>query len=99
MTSLPLQPRLKDYNGSNERMRREVAEYNAMAQRVVRHLNTLIAKDPRDIQAYDFDTIARELNLDTNEVASAIMYGGHNGITVGVGDSDRQKLTRFLSGT
>lgn len=95
MTDLPLQPRLDDYRGSKENLRRKVAEHNAMAQRVVDHLNTLIANDPRDLQQYIYADIAHDLRLSTDEVQSAVMYGGHNGITVGVTEEDRQALARF----
>lgn len=94
MTHFPLQPRLESYRGSKENLRRKAAEHNAMARRVVDHLNTLIANDPRDRQLYIYDSIARDLGLSADEVQSAVMYGGHNGITVGVTDEDRARYLK-----
>lgn len=97
MTALPLQPRLKSYRGAKEQLQRRTTDFNRMAQRVVDHVNTLIANDPREVQMYIFANIAIDLGLTTDEVRSAIYHGGYNGITVGVTDEDRIALARYKS--
>ncbi|MEZ2201885.1 hypothetical protein AAE027_07555 [Bradyrhizobium japonicum] len=92
---LPLQPRLMDYRGADPKKQRKVAEHNAMAQRVADHLNTLIANDPAPMQQYLWHGIARDLGLTTDKVESAVMYGGHNGITIGVTDEGRRAVARY----
>lgn len=92
---LPLQSRLKGYQGADPKKRRKVAEYNAMAQRVVDHLNTLIANDPDPMQQYFWHGIARDLGLTADEVRAAVMYGGHNGITVDVTEENRKAVARY----
>lgn len=94
MSVIPVRPQLKDYNGRNEARRRKVDEFNAMAQRVVDHVNILIANNPNEIQEYNFHLIAIDLGLSAEDVQSAIMYGGHNGITLGVGAEERRALER-----
>jgi hypothetical protein len=95
MAILPLQPRLKSYRGAKENLRRKNNEYNAMARRVVDHVNTLIANDPRETQQYIYDYIAIDLGLSRDEVRDAIYGGGNNGITVGVTAQDRTALARY----
>ncbi|WOH68668.1 hypothetical protein [Bradyrhizobium sp. BWA-3-5] len=97
MTKLPLEPRLDSYRGSKENLQRKAAEHNAMARRVVDHLNTLIANDPADMQQYLYHEIARDLGLTVEDVASVVMYGGHNGITVGVSEDGRRALAPYKS--
>jgi hypothetical protein len=92
MTQLPLQARLQNIRGSTERARRRVIDHNAMARRVVDHLNRLIANNPERNQQYFWADIARELSLSPEEVERAVMYGGHNGITIAVSDEDRTAL-------
>jgi hypothetical protein len=86
---------LDPYRGSKENLRRKATEHNAIARRVVDHLNTLIANDPGDQQNYLYYEIAHELGLTVEEVKSVVMYGGHNGITVGVDDAGRRALARY----
>lgn len=92
---LPLQPRLSDYRGSDPKKRRKADEHNAMAQRVVDHLNALIANDPAPMQQYFWHGIARDLGLTADDVESAVMHGGHNGITIGVTEDGRQAVARY----
>lgn len=92
---LPLQPRLKDYRGADPKKRRKVAEHNAMAQRVVDHLNTLIANDLEPMQQYLWYDVACDLGLTADDVESAVMYGGHNGITVDVTEENRRAVARY----
>ncbi|WP_027555094.1 hypothetical protein [Bradyrhizobium sp. Cp5.3] len=94
-TRLPLQPKLDPYRGSKDRLRRKAAEHNAMATRVVYHLNRLIADNPNDQQQYLWYEVARALGLTVEEVGSAVMYGGHNGITVGVTEEGRRALASY----
>lgn len=74
MTDLPLQPRLDPYRGSKENLRRKATEHNAMARKVVDHLNTLIANDPDDRQNYLYYEIARDLGLTVEEVESYVRW-------------------------
>jgi hypothetical protein len=67
----PITPRYNTYRESKENLRRKAAEHNAMANRVVEYLNTLIANDPSETQQYLYFTIARDLR-PTDEVRSAI---------------------------
>ncbi|TCU75308.1 hypothetical protein EDE08_103528 [Bradyrhizobium sp. R2.2-H] len=92
---LPLQPRLSDYRGSDPKKRRKADEHNAMAQRVVDHINTLIANDQAAMQQYLWYSVARDLKLTVEQVESAVMYGGHNGITVGVSEEGRRALAAY----
>ncbi|MCC8944199.1 hypothetical protein H8A97_03555 [Bradyrhizobium sp. Arg62] len=94
-TQLPLQPRLDPYRGSKDNLRRKKVQHNAMARRVVDHLNTLIANNPADRQQYLYYYVARDLGLTAEEVESAVMYGGHNGITVGVTEEGRRALASY----
>jgi hypothetical protein len=95
MTKLPLQPRLDGYRGSDRKKQLKASEHNAMARRVVDHLNNQIANDPDERQQYLYYEIARELELTVEQVESAVMYGGHNGITVGIDEEGRQQLARY----
>ncbi|WP_145984257.1 hypothetical protein [Bradyrhizobium nitroreducens] len=95
LMQLPLQPRLDGYRGADPRKRREASEHNAMAQRIVDHLNTLIANDPDPMQQYHWYEIARDLGLSPEDVESAVMYGGHNGITVDVTDENRRAVAGY----
>ncbi|KYK44902.1 hypothetical protein A1D31_11840 [Bradyrhizobium liaoningense] len=92
---LPLQPRLKDYRGADPKKRRKVADHNAVAQRVVEHLNTLIANDQAAMQEYLWHEVARDLGLAVEDVEAAVMHGGHNGITVGVTEEERRAIARY----
>lgn len=92
---LPLQPRLKDYRGADPKKRRKIAEHNAMAQRVVDHINSLIANDPDPLQQFHWYEVARDLNLSAEDVESSVMYGGHNGITVDVTEENRRAVARY----
>jgi hypothetical protein len=92
MSRLPVTPKFKLYRGSKEKLRRQAAAHNAMAQRVADHVNTLAANNPDEVQQYLFATIADDLGLTTDQVRSAISTGGHNGITFGVRDAERAAL-------
>lgn len=67
-----------------------------MAQQIADHLNRKIAKNPAEIQQYMFASIANELGMPVDVVRSAISDGGHNGITLGVREDERQALARYL---
>ncbi|WP_271565792.1 hypothetical protein [Bradyrhizobium sp. CCBAU 11386] len=66
-----------------------------MARRVVDHLNTLIANNPADRQQYLYYEVTHDLGLTAEEVESAVMYGGHNAITVGVTEEGRRALASY----
>lgn len=95
MPLLPLTPDFKVYRGSKENLRRKATEYNAIAQRVADHVNTLVANNPDEIQQYMFASIARDLRLTIDQVRSAIPDGGYNGITFSVLEAERQALARY----
>ena len=92
---LPLTPRLKQYSGNDPEKRRKAAERNAMAQRVVDHLNRLIAANPSETQSYAWAFVARDLKLTAEQVESSVAYGGNNGITIKIGPEDRPGLDRY----
>ena len=95
MSILPLEPRLKTYNGSNEKLTRKNNEHNRTAKRVVRHLNELIANNDNEDQQYFWADIAHDLEIGADEVQSAVRYGGHHGITLRVAATDRAALAWF----
>jgi hypothetical protein len=92
---VPVVPHFKHYRGGKENIRQKTEQFNAMAQRVADHLNTLIANNPDEIQQYLFYSIARDLHLTVDDVRSAISDGGYNGITVGVREEYRRDLVRY----
>ncbi|MBP0116384.1 hypothetical protein [Bradyrhizobium vignae] len=92
---LPLQPRLKGYRGADPKKRRKAAEHNEMARRVVDHVNKLIANNPEPSQQYLWYEVARDLGLTVEDVESAVMYGGHHGVTVGITEESRRSLAAY----
>src|SRR5262245_7354321 len=95
MPNLPVQPNLRHYGGSKENVRHRSAEYDARAQKVADHVNTLIASNADSLQQYYFANIARELGYSVEEVRSAISDGGYNGITFRVTEEDRRRLETY----
>jgi hypothetical protein len=95
VSRFPIRPHLKSYRGSKDNLRRRAAEYNAKANKIAEHLNTLAANNPAEIQQYMFVYIARDLGFTTEEVRSAISDGGSNGITLGVREDDRRALATY----
>ena len=89
MKQVPVKPRLKSVGGSRS------TEHNTIAVRVVDHVNKLVANDPDENQQYDFENIARDLDLDKEQVRSAIANGGGNGITLRVRTEDRASLAPY----
>ncbi|WP_210161105.1 hypothetical protein, partial [Bradyrhizobium sp. STM 3809] len=67
MPQLPLEPRLKNLTGSNDRARRKVIEHNAMARRVVEYLHRRILENPEPCQQYMWVEVARQLSLSIEE--------------------------------
>ncbi|MHC2276364.1 hypothetical protein ACVME8_002975 [Bradyrhizobium diazoefficiens] len=92
---LPLRPRLKNYRGSDPKKLGRVIERNKMAERVVEYVHRLIANNSADLQPYLYADIGRDLELSADHVEASIMYGGHNGITIGVTEQDRFALARY----
>jgi hypothetical protein len=88
---------LKNYRGSKENLRRKTAQQNATGHRIARHVNTLVANNPAEIQQYIFAMIAHDLGIATDEVRSAISDGGYNGITICVTEDARREMNRFKS--
>ena len=95
LAMLPLQPRLDGYRGAAPQKRRKADEHNAMAQRVVDHLNSLIASNPAPMQQYLWCEVARDLDLTAEDVELAVRYGGHSGITVEVTEQGRRAVARY----
>lgn len=95
MSHLPLRPSLKSYTGCKESLRRQNAERNATARRIVDHLNRLIANNPDEIQQYIFAYVASDLEVSVDEVRSAVPLGGYNGITLAVSSADRRALEPY----
>lgn len=95
MTDFPLRPIFKDYRGANPKRQRTIAKFNYDAQRIVDHLNTLIANNPREIQQHFFGYIAIDLSVSEDDVRSAVPGGGYNGITLRVTPADREALEPF----
>ena len=104
MVRPPLYPRINRYSGKDLTKRRKAIEHNAMAERVVDHLNRLIANDPAETQGYIWGFVAHDLKLTLDQVTSAVVDGGSNGITLEVRPEDRaglralQKLKRGMLG-
>jgi hypothetical protein len=80
--------------GSNERVRRKWTERSEVASRIVKHLNTLVANNPAEVQQYSFFRIANALGVTVKEVKAALdpRLGGDNGVTFGVREKDRIAL-------
>jgi|SRR5947209_5025833 len=95
MTTFPIRAHRKSYRGSKADLQRMAADYNAKANRVAEHLNTLAANNPAEIQQYMFADLARDLGFTTEEVRSAISDGGYNGITLGVREEGRRALASY----
>lgn len=95
MSQVPLVPRLKTYRGSKPDLRRKCAEQNARAQRIVDHINRLIANDPAEMQQYLWGFVALDLGVTPEQVGDAVTGGGHNGISIRVTDADRAALERY----
>src|SRR5687768_7688690 len=95
MTIVPLLARWDPYRGQKQNLRRKAQEHNEMANRVVAHLNALIANNPEEVQQYSYAVVAHELGLTADEVYSAIRGGGHNAITIKVTAEDRRNLAPF----
>ncbi len=95
MPLLPLKPKLKRYSGSQARLRQKAGEHNAMANRVADHLNTLVLNNPAEVQQYKWADVARDLGLTPDEVHSAIVGAGHNGIALVVTEDERRALASY----
>ncbi len=95
MTQVPVQGRYKEYRGGKPALRDQVAAHNAMVDRVITHINTQVAKDPDELQQILYGFVALDLGLTKEQVASAMMYGGSNGITLRVRPEDRLALERY----
>lgn len=72
-----------------------VAAHNATVDRVITHINTQVAKDADELQQILYGFVALALGLTKEQVASAVMYGGSNGITLCVRPEDRLALERY----
>ncbi|TIW97771.1 MAG: hypothetical protein E5V59_09275 [Mesorhizobium sp.] len=96
MPILPLRPNLQSYRGGKQNLQLKSTEANRLAQRIVDHVNRLIARDPHEMQQYFFASIALDLGCSTEAVRSAIPEGGYNGITLWISEEDRRALTRYL---
>ena len=63
---VPLTP--NPYRGSDLKQRRKAAEHNALAERVVAHLNKRIADDPDEDQSYNYGFVAKDLGLTAEQI-------------------------------
>lgn len=97
MSQVPIQGRYKEYRGANAAMRERVAAHNRMVDRVVAHLNAQIANDPAEQQQYLYGFVALDLGLTKEQISSAVMYGGSNGISLRVLPEDRLAMERYKS--
>lgn len=95
MAFLPFQPRLKQYRGAKETLKRKFAEENDARIKVAEHVNRLIANNTDEMQQYLFGSIAADLGVTKDQVRNAIGDGGHNGITLRVTERDREMLARY----
>lgn len=84
MLKHPLSARLRYYSGRDDRKRRQIAEFNETAHKLVDYVNAEIAKSPNDIVQMEYHSIAQHFRLTTDAVSEVFqeMGGGHNGITV-----------------
>lgn len=97
MPQVPIQGRYKDYRGGKPAMRDRVAAHNAMVDRVIAYINAQIVNDPDELQQILYGFVALDLGLTKEQVASAVMYGGSNGLTIRVRPEDRLALERHAS--
>lgn len=97
MAQVPIEGRYKDYRGANVAMRERVAAHNRMVDRVIIHLNTLVANDPAEQQQYLYGFVALDLGLTKEQVSLAVMYGGSNGISIRVLPEVRPAVSRYKS--
>jgi hypothetical protein len=95
MPQVPVQGRYKESRGANAAMREKVAAHNAMVDRIVAYINKQVACDPDELQQYLYGFVAIDLGLTKEQVSSAVMDGGSNGITLRVRPEDRLALERY----
>lgn len=96
MTRFPVQPKLKQYRGSNARLQRKNHEFNTVAHRAAAHLNRLVANNDSENQQYMFADIAYDIEASVDDVRSAISDGGYNGRTfMGITEEERKALVHY----
>ena len=91
----PIRPRLKHYRGTKENLRRKAAEENKIAEKIAKHLNTLIANNDEEMQQYIYGYIAIDLRVTAEQVRRALPGGGSYGITLRVTEENRRALRSY----
>jgi hypothetical protein len=84
MAVYPLEIPRDLYRGHDPARLRKAARFNALAERLEQHLNSLVEKSNDRSQVFNYGGIAIDLRIDRKEVEN-VLFGveaGGNGITI-----------------
>ena len=84
MPTYPIRVPRDMYRGSDARKTRKRQEFNALAERLERHVNDEFVRLGEPTQVFIYAAIASELGLDVERVRDVLsgVDAGYNGITV-----------------
>ena len=72
-------------------------DYQKACLRIEEYVNRRAFEDRSEVQVFAFANIATDLALPIEWVRSALVGGGHNGMTVKVTEAQREELARRFS--